>query len=189
MTSCFLLGRVHIGTFGSGSDAQGNREENAQVAIIRPGKNFPCVDKSRSISGPTSWNIGQSTAGTLLACAIGHPAPKTDQAADANLFRDGLRPSHKRHVAADRRLSRVRWRQRNHLARQQRGAEFSRLRQDDPDRTDARGYPEEPRDDRAAVRKALAGATASRESEDPADHAATASAKLGQDRPASKRRT
>src|SRR5580692_7587813 len=43
------------------------------------------------------------------------------------------------------------------------------------------------RDDRAAVRKALAGATAGRESEDPADHAATDSAKRGQDRPACKR--
>src|ERR1700722_5782843 len=114
-------------------------------------------------------------------------APTTDGTSDDNLFCDGFRPDHKLHVPANRRLIRVRQRQRDHVAGQQRGAGFSRLRQDVPGGTDAREYPEEPWDDRAAVRKALAGATAGRESEDPADHAATDAAKRGQNRPACER--
>src|SRR5580692_8563511 len=185
MASCFLLGRVRIGIIGRGSDARGNGEENAQVATILPGKNFPCIDKSWSVRGPTSWNIGHLNTGTPLACAIAQPAPTRYGALDVNLFRDGLRTDHKHHVPADRRP--IRQRQRNPVAGQQRGAGFSRLRQDVPGGTDAREYPEEPRDDGAAVRKALAGATAGRESEDPADHAATDAAKRGQNRPACER--
>src|ERR1700722_18509644 len=187
MASCFLPGRMRIGIIGSGSEAGGNREENAQVGTIRPGKNFPCVDKSRSVRRPTSWNIGHLRTGTLLACGIARPASTRYGAPDVNLFRDGLRTDHERHVPADRWLICQRRCQRDHVAGQQRGAGLSRLRQDVPGGTDAREYPEEPRADGAAIRKALAGATAGRESKDPADHAATDAAKRGQNRPACER--
>jgi len=45
-----LVGWDHWIGFGN----RRNREENAQVATILPGKNFPCAGKSKSIRRPTS---------------------------------------------------------------------------------------------------------------------------------------
>jgi hypothetical protein len=94
------------------------------------GQKFPL---HRQIAVDPQANILEYRAlgGRHTACLrYAQPAPTTDEVSDANLFRDGLRPGHKRHVAPERRL--IRQRQRNHVAGQQRGAGFSRLRQDEP---------------------------------------------------------